>query len=121
MLLTAAGVGFDLVLGADILYDERDVKPLVRLMEDVVAPSGERWLAEPGRDQAGQFVAALERRGWPSESESCDCRWPDPQEEAPGVVTDHRLRRPRTTPARSRRGTARPPMTAAPVTSQPDR
>lgn len=105
-LLGAASTGFAIVLAADILYEQVDVKPLVRLVERVVAPGGEVWLAEPGRDPAGQFVAVLERRGWSSGHESCACAWPDPQEGEPGEVTVHRLRRPLSTPARTRRSTA---------------
>lgn len=106
-LYAAAGDGFAIVLAADVLYEERDVKPLIKLVERVVAPDGEVWLAEPGREPAEQFVAALEARGWSVDREVCDCPWPDPHEGVPSQVTVHRLRRPTFTPARTYRRTVR--------------
>jgi predicted nicotinamide N-methyase len=99
-LYSAAGAGFDIVLAADILYEEKDVKPLIRLLGRVLAPDGEVWLAEPGRDPAEAFVAALAQRGWTDDREVCDSSWPDPHESTLGEVTVHRLRRPLLTPAR---------------------
>ena len=107
-LLAAARDGFDLVLAADILYEDRDVKPLIRLVERMLAPEGEVWLAEPGRDPAQQFIEALEERGWSVDSEACDCPWLDPHEREPSQVTVHRLRRPMFTPARARGRNAHP-------------
>ena len=100
-LLSAAGPGFDIVLAADILYEEKDVKPLIRLLGRVLAPTGEIWLAEPGRDPAEEFVEALAQRGWSDDREVCDSSWPDPHESTLGEITVHRLRRPLVTPARS--------------------
>lgn len=93
-LATAAGAGFALVLAADVLYRRVDVPPLLRLVERVVAPGGELWLAHPGRPSAERFVDELARRGWSGASEGCLSPWPDPQDGMLGVVTVHRLRRP---------------------------
>jgi predicted nicotinamide N-methyase len=93
-LYTAAGAGFAHVLAADVLYEEADVRPLLRLVERIVSPGGEVWLAEPGRLPAQRFVSLLRQRGWAGISESCASPWPDPQEGTTGVVTVHRLRRP---------------------------
>jgi predicted nicotinamide N-methyase len=41
---------FDLVLGADILYEKRFVTPLAELFAQVLAPGGRVWLAEPERE-----------------------------------------------------------------------
>lgn len=92
-LFAAAGAGFAIVLAADILYRQEDVRPLVRLLERVVAPGGEVWLAEPGRPPAARLVAVLRQRGWAGDSEACLSPWPDPEGGATGVVTVHRLRR----------------------------
>jgi predicted nicotinamide N-methyase len=94
-LFAAAGDGFDVVLAADVLYEEDDVRPLIRLLERVLAPGGEIWLADPGRLPARRFVETLTRRGWSWHSEACASPWADPQEGTTGVVTVHRLRRPR--------------------------
>jgi predicted nicotinamide N-methyase len=93
-LFDAAGDGFALVLAADVLYEQEDIMPLVRLVERILAPDGELWLAEPGRTPAERFVTALGRRGWVSASEECDSPWADPQDGTRDVVTVHRLRRP---------------------------
>jgi predicted nicotinamide N-methyase len=106
-ILPPAGAGFDVGLAADVLYENGDVRPLLRLVEQVVAPGGELWLAEPGRTPAERFVATLRRRGWAGVTEVCECAWPDPHEGVPGEVTVHRLRRPELSPT-SRRSRTRP-------------
>ncbi len=58
---------FELVLAADVLYEERNVSPLVDLLESVVAPAGRALVADPGRRHAAAFFAALAGRGWASE------------------------------------------------------
>lgn len=93
-LFTAAGEGFPIVLGADLLYERQDVKPLVALVERIVAPGGELWLAEPGRDAAERFVKALRWRKWRDESEVFTSPRPDPNYQTLDAITVHRLRRP---------------------------
>jgi predicted nicotinamide N-methyase len=93
-LLTAAGKGFPIVLGSDLLYDKKDVRPLVELMERLVAPGGALWLAEPGRDAAKRLVKALRWRGWRDTSESTASPLPDPNYQTRDLITVHRLRRP---------------------------
>jgi predicted nicotinamide N-methyase len=92
-LFDAAGAGFSIVLAADVLYEREDVMPLVRLVSRILAPDGELWLAEPGRNEAGRFVESLGRRGWTDMSEECDSPWADPHDGMKDVVTVHRLRR----------------------------
>ena len=85
---------FPLVLAADVLYERRDIEPLLVLSEQVVAPGGELWLAEPGRPPAARFLEMIEARGWQRESELCAGPWPDPEDTRKGVVVAiHRLRR----------------------------
>ncbi len=92
-LRDAAGDGFPVVLAADVLYESRDVEPLLALVERVVAPGGELWLAEPGRPPAARFLESIRARGWIEESEQCSGPWPDPEDNRKGiVVTIHRLR-----------------------------
>jgi predicted nicotinamide N-methyase len=94
-LLDAAGDGFPVVLAADVLYERRDVEPLLTLCERLVAPGGELWLAEPGRPPAARFLESIQARGWSGEGEQCTGPWPDPEDNRKGiVVTIHRLRRP---------------------------
>lgn len=55
---------FELVLAADVLYEERDVAPLVDVVSRVAGRGGELWLADPGRPHAARFLALLARGGW---------------------------------------------------------
>jgi predicted nicotinamide N-methyase len=93
-LHAAAGNGFPVVLAADVLYEGRDVEPLLALIERVVAPGGELWLAEPGRPPAARFLESIGAGGWVAVSEQCRGPWPDAEDNRKGVVvTIHRLRR----------------------------
>jgi predicted nicotinamide N-methyase len=66
---------WDLVLGADLLYERRNVAPLLDLVPRLL-DKGELWLADPGRAPAEEFLAAFERLA----------------EDADGRVTVYRLR-----------------------------
>jgi predicted nicotinamide N-methyase len=50
---------FDLVLGADVLYERPNVARLLKLLPQL-AP--EAWLAEPGRSAADAFLEQAEKR-----------------------------------------------------------
>lgn len=84
--------GFPVVLAADVLYEERDVEPLLTLLERLVSPNGFLWLAEPGRRVSQQFLATAESRGWTIQTETHEGPWPDPKDE--GVIVGvHQVRR----------------------------
>lgn len=55
---------YDLVLAADVLYEERNAVPLLRLLEDVTAPAGEVLVADPGRRHAPAFFERARADGW---------------------------------------------------------
>jgi SAM-dependent methyltransferase len=80
---------WDLVLAADVLYERRNVAPLLDLIPRLIGASdsgdeasgrgsGELWLADPGRAPAGELLSGLEG-AW------------DRRDEADGRVTVHRL------------------------------
>ena len=69
---------WDLVLAADVLYEQRNVPVLVWLLPRLVEATGEVWLADPGRPMLSRFLAAVDAAGW--------------RREQAGTV--HRLRRP---------------------------
>ena len=50
---------FELVLAADVLYEERNHAPLVRVLPELVAEDGQVWIADPGRAVAEPFASAL--------------------------------------------------------------
>lgn len=88
-----AGAGFPVVLAADVLYERRDIAPLLTLLDQIVAPGGLLWLAEPGRHVARQFVERAVERGWVVVEERRDeGPWPDAKD-AGVVVTIRQLRR----------------------------
>jgi predicted nicotinamide N-methyase len=49
---------WDLVLGADLLYERRNGELLLPLLPRLVGPHGEIWIADPGRPPAEPFLAA---------------------------------------------------------------
>jgi predicted nicotinamide N-methyase len=67
---------WDLVLGADLLYERRNVEPLLVLVPQLLGERGELWLADPGRAPALDFLAGFERLA----------------EDVDGPVTVYRLR-----------------------------
>jgi predicted nicotinamide N-methyase len=93
-LFAAAGAGFAVVLAADVFYEQKDVKPLGTLLERIVAPGGEVWIADPGRDPIAGLLETLHRRGWRGRSEECASARSDPNYHTRDIVAVHRLRRP---------------------------
>lgn len=89
----ALGGPFPVVVAADVLYERRDVEPLLAFFDVAVAPGGLLWLGEPGRPPAADWLAAASDAGWTVESEHHGGPWPDP-EEVDVVVRLHKLRRP---------------------------
>lgn len=55
---------YDLVLGADILYQRDMHYYLEAIFRRNVAPGGALLLSDPGRPQALEFAASLEKHGW---------------------------------------------------------
>jgi predicted nicotinamide N-methyase len=51
------GAPWDLVLAADVLYERRDVAPLLELLPKLVTDGGEVLIADPGRPGAKEFFA----------------------------------------------------------------
>lgn len=76
--------GFPVVLAADVLYETRDIAPLLAFFDQVVAPGGLLWLAEPGRAVAERFLEQASALGWSGERTEHEGPWPDPKDE--GVV-----------------------------------
>lgn len=91
-LLQMAGDGFPVVLAADVLYEARDIEPLLGLVQRLVAPGGTLWLAEPGRPIAREFVKRAEASGWCRDGSDESGPWFDERSVA-YVVTVYRLRR----------------------------
>lgn len=48
--------GWDLVLASDVLYEERNVLPLLEALDALVGPAGEVWLTDPRRRHTPAFL-----------------------------------------------------------------
>jgi predicted nicotinamide N-methyase len=48
--------GWDLVLASDVLYEERNVLPLLEALDTLVGPAGEVWLTDPRRRHTPAFL-----------------------------------------------------------------
>jgi predicted nicotinamide N-methyase len=77
-----AAAPWDLVLAADVLYEQRNVPVLLWLLPRLVEATGEVWLADPGRRMLPTFLAGIDAGGWRREQFAAD----------PDTVTIHRLR-----------------------------
>jgi predicted nicotinamide N-methyase len=73
----------DLVLAADVLYEQRNVPVLLWLLPRLVDTTSEAWLADPGRSMLPTFLAGVDATGWRRDQVPAD----------PDIVTIHRLRR----------------------------
>jgi predicted nicotinamide N-methyase len=47
---------FDVVLASDVLYEARDVDPLLTALPRLLGARGEAWIADPGRAPAERFL-----------------------------------------------------------------
>jgi predicted nicotinamide N-methyase len=54
---------FDLILGADVLYEKRNAPAVAAFLARHLKPGAEAWITDPGRPQAGPFPALAEAEG----------------------------------------------------------
>lgn len=83
---TPAERRFPLVLAADVLYEQRNIDPLLDALALLVTPDGEALVADPGRAHATVFLHEAEAAGFRIETQG------HPRLPRGGV---HRLRRAR--------------------------
>lgn len=93
---------FDLVLAADVLYEPRNGPALASLLQHIVAPGGEAWIADPRRPDARHLWEALDPEGWSRIRQ--DVRVDGRVDEAGPIVHLHRLNPPKGPPAHERPG-----------------
>ena len=89
-----AAAPFDLLLAADVLYEQENLEPLLALVPNLLAEDGAFWLAEPGRRVSRAFVAAAQMRGWQDDEHIYERAWP-PDGDTVRVAV-HRFTLPRT-------------------------
>ena len=84
------GLGrFDLVLAADVLYEQRNVPALAALIPDLLAPDGEALISNPRRRDTPDFHEAMRTKGFACSTRSVTI----PQGERDIEVLVHRFRR----------------------------
>ena len=79
-----AGRAWQLVLAADVLYEQRNVDELLEVLPRLAGARTEVLLADPDRPPAARFLAQITAAGWSVAS---------PPPAAPARVRLHRLRR----------------------------
>jgi len=60
---------FDLVLAADVMYEERSTRSLARLLPGLLGPGGEALFADPGRRYEPLFRELMQANGFGFETE----------------------------------------------------
>ena len=58
---------FTRILAADVIYEERNWKPILALIQEYLAPDGTAIIAEPNRTNADGFFDLLEGHGFATE------------------------------------------------------
>jgi len=56
--------GFDVVLTADVLYEERNAVPLLGMLTAATSAQGTVLIADPGRRHAAGFFEGADGDGW---------------------------------------------------------
>lgn len=55
---------YPVILGCDLLYEQRNLAPILELLESMLEPGGICWLADGGRNVAHQFWYLARERGY---------------------------------------------------------
>lgn len=92
-ILQSNGSRWPVVMAADVLYEQRDIEPILDIFSRLVAPDGFIWFAEQGRRPGLQALETLADRGWRISSKTITAEWPDPKD-AGVIVHVHKLRPP---------------------------
>ena len=82
----------DLVVGADVLYEERNGPALAALVPQILAPGGELVVADPRRPHAAGLLDRLTDAGWALETS--EIRHGGRMDESGQIVHLHRLTAP---------------------------
>lgn len=56
--------GFDVILGADVIYEEHNWVQIIDLLDSLLAPNGMAIFAEPNRKNADGFFERIRERGF---------------------------------------------------------
>lgn len=84
---------FDLIVAADVLYEERNAAALADLLPRLAGPTTEVWITDPRRPHAALLWPLLKEQGWTHAKE--DVTLDAHIDEAGAVIHFHRLERTR--------------------------
>ncbi len=59
---------FRLIVGCDVIYEQRNHAPVLDVLEAMLAPGGVAWISDPGRHQAEKFIELSRSRGFACQS-----------------------------------------------------
>lgn len=91
-LFQDSGEQWPVVLAADVLYEQRDIQPVLEVLDRITAPDGLVLLAEPGRRPAKEAIELAREKGWQITTKLYSGPWPDPKE-ADVTVSVHFMKR----------------------------
>jgi len=63
---------FQVVIGSDLLYEERHIPALVATITQLCAQDGVVFIADPGRNGLGFFTGQMQEKGWSCELHPSD-------------------------------------------------
>ncbi|MDX1944780.1 MAG: hypothetical protein SFU86_05175 [Pirellulaceae bacterium] len=55
---------FDFLLAGDVTYDRTHIGPLLGVLDQMLSPGGQAWIADGGRGPAADFLAQAAARGY---------------------------------------------------------
>ena len=93
-IFQADGTRWPVILAADVLYEQRDVEPILDVFERVLQPGGWILLADQDRPPANRALKMATERGWEITTTSSKGGWTDTND-AGVVVRIHHLTQPR--------------------------
>ena len=79
----------DLVIGADVLYEQRNGAALAALLPRLVPPGGEALITDPRRPHASALIEPLRTAGWAHDRE--DVAYRGRPDESGSIIHLHRL------------------------------
>ncbi len=86
-----AGQGWELVVAADVVYEQRNGEALAALLPRVLADGGRMLLADPGRVYFGEFRDRMEEMDWAVEEIDVRTETSDPVTGATSTVRIWRI------------------------------
>ncbi len=62
---------FDVILASDVIYEEQNWKPILGLLQNLLAPQGIALFSEPNRKNADGFFRCIRKNGFTYQKSTC--------------------------------------------------